>query len=616
MKKFFVFAVAYCFALSLSAGLKTSVAEAYEKAVGEIVNGVIEVEFADTTDGFDERENSRLDTVLESDANSLKSFIYENSEGKLSVRSEIVGKVVLDEPSSYYTPAYKSIKGGYQLVNEVGYDNRKYDADGKVDAENGMISIDYVLREQEFIRKVFAKAEEAGIKAWEKPKLSSVTFVVGKPVDITVDDGESWGDIFWPHKSNVYYGETSYLSDAYYSDGESVKLEKVYFDGSEVENYLLVAYSSLFSGGKPYTSILCHEFMHVIGAPDYYRYDEGDDPVGNTDIMGDSAKRLNLSLSYLRYKMGWIEEGKDILAIEESGEYALEPTENSPEVKAYKIVLSDYLKKDGEEFSVGDCYYIECRKTASGTGLIIYRVNEKNGFIGPDGEYSSINYGNAYGDPEVYVYRDWVKRPFSSEYYPRSEINVGSLNFGIIYADGIIKSYGGKDENKNIVTDSDGNNTGVSLKITGYDRIAERVTFQVEIPEKSEGKASDLKFDFTSSGVYFDSGLRKGFVYLLESEKELKDVGYDDIINSSDVKKIPVSFKRVRLSGKEGYVYVFADDGNERGQIYSAVYAKDSKKGCSMLLLGVGLPVGAVIISAGIIILLAKTAKRVRNERK
>ncbi len=610
MKKKFTIAIVFALSL-LSATVNAKTARAYEKTVGEMINGVIEVEFSDTTDGFTEREESRLNTVLESDENSLKSFIRDNSDGKLSVSSVVVGKVVLDEPSSYYMPAYKTINGVYELVNENGYDNRKHAENGEIDAENGLISIDYVLREQDFIRKVFDKAEKSGIKAWEENKLRSVTFVVGSPVEITVDEGDYWGDIFWPHKSNVYYGEVSRLSSSYYVDGNSEKLEKVYFDGSEVENYLLVAYSSLFSGGKPYTSVLCHEFMHVIGAPDYYRYDVGDEPVGNTDIMGDTAKRLNLSLSYLRYKMGWLEEGEDILAVEEGGEYSLSPTETKPEVKAYKIVLSDYLVSDGEKTEVGDCYYIECRKLSVGTGLIVYRVNEKNGFIGPDGEYCSVGYGNAYGEPEVYVFRDWEKQPFSSIYRPRSEINIGSLNFAVIYADGLLKkSYGGRGETKNIITNSDGDNTEISVRITGYDRLTEKVYFSVDIPEKHEGSVGDLKFDFSPSGVFFKGNNRKGFAYVLESEEEIKDVSYESILKNPDVKKIPVSFKRAEISGKEGYVYAFYDDGEERGEINSAFYRRSDGTNGGILLFGVGLPVFAVIISAAVIIFLAKTTKK------
>ena len=60
-----------------------------------------------------------------------------------------------------------------------------------------------------------------------------------------------------------------------------------YINGSQVYDYLF-----MLSGSWYYNvGVLCHEFGHVLGAPDYYHYDGGGapTPVGGWDVMASNG---------------------------------------------------------------------------------------------------------------------------------------------------------------------------------------------------------------------------------------------------------------------------------------------------------------------------------------
>jgi len=175
-----------------------------------------------------------------------------------------------------------------------------------------------------------------------------------------------WSDLLWPHRWALY--------------GEDARL-----NGKRVWDYLLMLESG-FSVGT-----LCHEFFHVLGAPDLYHYEDTGAPtaVGRWDIMDANANPPQSMCAFMKYKYGdWI---ATIPELKESGTYSLYPLSN-PDQNIYKIksplspseyFIIEYRRREGRY-----------EKSAPSTGLVVYRINPNAGN------------GNAGGPPdEVYVYR-------------------------------------------------------------------------------------------------------------------------------------------------------------------------------------------------------------------
>ncbi len=611
--------------LLFSSGLRIEKTAAYDKQTGEMINVAVFVEFSDTEkeDGISEEINAKLNGAFNTDENGLKNFIYKNSNGRLSVETEFAQKVKIDFPHTRYLPRFASERGEYKEINPSGYDNRRYDENGEISISGTYFSIDYIHREQELVSSVFEKLQKddilSGADRDKDGYIDAFTLVLSKTAEVG-DNEEDWGTIFWPHVSNLFYGDTDDLrKQKYFGDSEySFDVKKV---GEYLPyQYLVLPYSAVDLSDGINTSIICHEFMHVLGAPDYYGYDSEEEYVGMFDVMGKTLETPNLSLSYLRFKMGWLDEGSDIMAIEESGTFTLTPTEDGGEVKAYKIVLSDYAES-------GDCYYIECRRTEEwGTGLIVYRVNEENGFISANGEYSNKEYGNMYGSPEVYLYRVWTT---GLRRKPEQKITQGASNFALLRKDLLhyYTSYGSQDDrDKNLITSSAGINTRITVSIEETDENTGRTEFKVTIPESPTGNAAsgaEVGLSQDRAGrrfITFFNSYRKGYAYILVSDRKLRINGTENFISGKygKVSKIPVSFQKYEVAGKgEGvYVYVCFGDGKNFSEI-EAFKVGDPKDGGQIILyVLIGLMVMFIATATVVTIVIIKTRKSKNKEKE
>ncbi|MCK5820693.1 MAG: M6 family metalloprotease domain-containing protein [Bacteroidales bacterium] len=185
-------------------------------------------------------------------------------------------------------------------------------------------------------------------------------------VCFTIKGGTTaWSTLLWPHRWSLY------------SQTASIR-------GLVVRDYLFML------EGTFEVSTLCHEFFHVLGAPDLYHYTDTGAPIacGPYDIMDQSSGHGYMG-AFMKYKYGdWI---ASIPEINESGTYSIYPLQN-PENNIYKIssplhpseyFILEYRKREGMyEASI------------PGEGLIVYRINPAAGN------------GNAGGPPdEIYVYR-------------------------------------------------------------------------------------------------------------------------------------------------------------------------------------------------------------------
>jgi M6 family metalloprotease-like protein len=360
----------------------------------ENVNLVIQVEFLDTESLFSTEDNELLLQAFNGKTNSLDNFIYVNSNGKRTLTSTLTGVVKINKAIDYFMPKYRydNASESYVEENSLGYDNRYFDESGNPSL-TGKQSAERFYREQELVYLATAQANNLTKKLGKNPKFENLTIVPSKLNRYVYS-----GDIFHPHQANNFTGSGEAISSAYYTEGVSGEIKVAKIQKAEVGSYVIIPYAYMCSDGKINVNTLCHEYMHVLGLPDLYPYDKSIKPVGEFDVMGgESTLAPNQSLAYVKYKMGWLKEGEDILPVTGSGEYNLTAVEDEGGVKAYKITLGDY-------YQTGDVFYLEYRKLGNGSlsieqteGVIIYRVNEENGYLSSTGEKANVWRGNAYG---------------------------------------------------------------------------------------------------------------------------------------------------------------------------------------------------------------------------
>ena len=136
-------------------------------------------------------------------------------------------------------------------------------------------------------------------------------------------------------------------------------------------------------------NVVRHEYLHLLGFPDMYRYINDDvDPVGKWSLMG-STKGIPTIYEKMKYGQWISDDGNAIKEIKEDGDYELSPctADAKSNTVAYKIPVPE---------SYDEYFIVEYRKYNSDDGLLVYRVNKTITHGG----------GNAAGPPdELYVLR-------------------------------------------------------------------------------------------------------------------------------------------------------------------------------------------------------------------
>ncbi len=275
---------------------------------------------------------------------SLYNYFREVSYGALEVFSTFypasTGATVLSyqdsEPRAYYVP--------YSATNTLGYTN-----------EQCSTRLRTLLA-----RAVGAVAAQVPnnltIDADNNGYVDNVCFIVkGSPT--------AWATLLWPH--------TGWLG----SSGLELAGKTIAVYNLQIESMMRV-------------SVLCHEMMHTLGAPDLYHYHAGLDPVGVWDIMASPVDPPQHPATFLKY--GYLKWISSIPEITTSGQYSLRPT-SSASNNCYRIASPN---------SAREYFVLEYRRksgtfdrTLPGEGLIVYRINP-------------VTMGNASGPPdEVYIYR-------------------------------------------------------------------------------------------------------------------------------------------------------------------------------------------------------------------
>lgn len=504
-------------------------ADSNEKISGDTVEGktrnygVVFVKFADSDD-FDEDFQDKIFKTYNTSSLSVKKYYEIVSNGLYSVDffPAATTVVTLSEKQSYYEPKYyyTPITGQYETVNENGYDNRYFDENGEPCAYSKIGNkrhIDRLLREQSMFKEIVLKVSQSfsGVNL----DFDGDGVIDGLHLIFSTQDKEySWDEILWAHKGNYTAYSRSFLEKNYYVPSD-FEISPIDFLPSYIDNKVADDYSIFTSTKIKQTviqdenkdkifacGIFAHEMMHDLGLSDYYSYDKTGEsgelyenkPVGEFDILGGTQLLPQMPLSYTRQKLGFITDD-NICPIETSGEYFLYPTTSDDKIKAYKLVLNDYN-------DTGEYFMIEARSgggfvdgSLSGAGIIVYRINEKNGFISADGTVGLENLGNMYGENEVYVYRlgDKDLSDSKNNSFALLSGNILKTNVGgyTVFLDGSTIGSLDKFANKTVInknTDylttticyTNGQNSGVKIsnvKVNGDDSCSFKIEFEEDV---------------------------------------------------------------------------------------------------------------------------------------
>jgi SpoIID/LytB domain protein/M6 family metalloprotease-like protein len=279
--------------------------------------------------------------------------------------------VALSHPENYYKP--------YSATNTIGYTT----AEEERSRENEMLTEAFNGAKAQ-IGAAYTGAQldvHGSGTGGADGSLDAVTFAYLPEKTDTASGGVaiSYADLLWPHKS------TASASMA--------------VDGCTVSGYSMVDASEFLTPSQVYSSTVIHEFLHILGMPDLYRYTTTGYPLYNYDVMAfttsDAQGEPQSLLQYnIRNMLGFAPALSEITATTQNVTLNAAQYASSGEQSAV-IIRSPY--SSSEEFVVemkqsagvdeGVLGY-----TAAG-GLLVYRVN--------------LNvYGNASGPPDQeYVFR-------------------------------------------------------------------------------------------------------------------------------------------------------------------------------------------------------------------
>ena len=383
-------------------------------------------------------ENINYDYVQnESYDNSFKSYISEISDGKVNV----VNYFPQEAPDESSVNTYTLSKSASQYTSGSEIATEVMNA-----LQNGNISLD-------------------GVSASDLCNLQSgfvdcFTIVV---------QGASSGrdDMIHPHQAQ--YGGTETIL------------------GLRVCNYIIMPSGSLVTddanfgmNGQQEQGVIAHEFLHVLGMPDLYRYEDDGVPVGAWDVMAANSSFLQYPLSYMRAKQGWI----DLEWITTAGTYTLTAVdeEGGSQVFAIQTPLSDseYIVLEYRRQS-DSIYDFECKIPTS--GLLMYRVDNKV-------EYHT----NAAGDNYIYVYRPDVTEQESGKDVISGTATNAIYNAAIDVENGET-AYGSTDLSKsyteNTLYYSDGQNSGISISNVQLSQDEKQLTFTIEFADYNQADLWD-----------------------------------------------------------------------------------------------------------------------------
>ena len=341
--------------------------------------------------------------------------------------------------------------------------NRSYYMKKSASNPNGYTLTQAREREEELVNEILSKAKESIERVFNASDLDknndgnvdAISFFI--EADKVTEDKVEWSDLLWSHKIS----------------GMNLN---VTLEGKKVNTYNLInTYDSNYLGGVfsmnqgTYGTII-HEYMHVLGLPDLYRYNSSGDPVGFYDIMATTTNYNPQGiLAYMTSEynnLGW----NSLSEIKSSTSVTLnKPQYSNPgEKRAVKIVSP----VNDDEFFIVEYYEKRDKVYASDTsisdGLVVYRINSKV----KNGNMNGTSTGK---NDYLYVFRPNETGCGKGE---------GNLNQAVLSKNG--RSSIGKPLNTTYSWNNDtlfysnGTNSGITINITSSN--SNSITFDINVP--------------------------------------------------------------------------------------------------------------------------------------
>lgn len=429
------------------------------------------------------------------DVLSFKKYYERQSYGNLSITTE-------------FFPKYDGKVVSYTDKNPIGY-YLKYNENNPIGYKNKTESLE---RESELVNNavkyIAGMVSSYGITANDLDvdkdgNIDAISFIIEGQNNLVSSIG--WNDLLWSHKL-----DTTSVSEMIL--GKKVTSYVLLY----AEDYTLA--TGLFSLNRGTYGTIIHEFGHMLGYMDLYRYnDSSSKPVGFYDIMGNAIGSnpqnfLTYYISEYNSNTNWHsplpvinKTTKDVVV------YKPQFIDKN-EKRAVKIQFDN----NSDEFFVVE-YHDKMNTyesySALDSGIIIYRVNEKNKYLGnTDGSNSGKN-------DHVYVFRPNETGLGAG----KGDLSLATFNMKRKTFGKNLYSSTSSFDNQTIFF-SDGSNSGIIIEVTG--ETSDSITFNVTFPETSGNGTIDSPYLIgdTTTFIYLMSINTKGKYYKLIKDLDFKDV--------------------------------------------------------------------------------------------
>ncbi|MDR2267416.1 MAG: Ig-like domain-containing protein [Christensenellaceae bacterium] len=411
----------------------------------EIVNLVIFITFAGESSLKSELAalaDSTVATRLNASDNSMRDYYSDITDGYIKLESKL--------PNSGSTVSYIYQDGKARSYYAVSGSNR-------ASRESELLT-----NAVNTVKNRFGDLSDYDIDVDDDGNVDSVSFILSGA------DSAVHGALLWPHAWNLELVNNSLGNDV-----------------PQINGYDVAKYTFNFVSDFNY-GVVCHEFGHVLGAPDFYHSTNDFVPVGDLDLMATNHTVPQYPLVYTRHKyFGGIADER-IITVTSSGAYRLKPvtTSSTGDILAIKIPTGragEYFMAEYRNPSVSSPY----DAMLSTTGLIVYRINEAatNGNL--DAKYRDAN-----NPDELYVFRPSVASGATYQ-KSRDDLVYAGLSPNNQYFTAVGKFSGASSYDYGALYFADGTNSGIRIETVDID--AESVGFIVRL--NSSDIVEDGHFD-------------------------------------------------------------------------------------------------------------------------
>lgn len=425
---------------------------------------------------------------------SFKKYYERESYGKLLITTEIFPKTN-GEVVSYVAPNPIGYYLKYSDQNTIGYKDKTESNKREKELLEG--AIDYIKSQ---VESGYTGSE---LDIDGNGDIDSITFIV-EASHTTL--GPAWGDLLWSHESSNTGISKNIL-------GKNINAYTIIY----ARDYTDVA--GTFSLNRGDYGTMIHEYGHVLGYRDLYRYGSSAASVGFFDVMGNvigsnPQSFLTYFISEFSPNMNWHNKVPVITKSTENITLYKPEFKDPNEQRAIKIDLGG----NNKEFFMIEYYdrlntYDSHR--ADSSGIIIYRVNENN-------KYNGNGDGSNQGKNEhIYIFRPGETGLGDSA----GKLTEATLNM-------TRKTYGVELDLNNTNFDSksiyfsDGTNSGITIEVTSETNNS--ITFNVKFPEfDGDGSANNpYLIKDTTSFLYHMSTNTKNKYYKLTSDLDFTNITY------------------------------------------------------------------------------------------